>query len=156
MNERSLVEGKILKSLITFAFPVLIALFLQAMYGAADLIIVGKFASTGEQSGVATGSQLFNMITMVITGLTMGVTESAAVGVAEKVCVFLMLVASAYMQSISAFVAQNNGAGKYERSKKALFYGMVTAFIAGDFMGTLALFFGDSLSAFFQKKQMLY
>lgn len=74
MNEKSLVEGKILKSLITFAFPVLIALFLQAMYGAADLIIVGKFASTGEQSGVATGSQLFNMITMVITGLTMGVT----------------------------------------------------------------------------------
>lgn len=152
MNERSLVEGKILKSLITFAFPVLIALFLQAMYGAADLIIVGKFASTGEQSGVATGSQLFNMITMIITGLTMGVTESAAVGVAEKVCVFLMLVASAYMQSISAFVAQNNGAGKYERSKKALFYGMGTAFIAGDFMGTLALFFGDSLSAFFSKE----
>ena len=78
MNEKSLVEGKILKSLITFAFPVLIALFLQAMYGAADLIIVGKFASTGEQSGVATGSQLFNMITMVITGLTMGVTVLVA------------------------------------------------------------------------------
>lgn len=42
----------------------------------------------------------------------------------EKVCVFLMLVASAYMQSISAFVAQNNGAGLPERSVKALFYGI--------------------------------
>ena len=60
--------------LISFAFPVLLALFLQAMYGAADLIIVGQFAGTGEQSGVASGSQLFNMVTMVITGLTMGVT----------------------------------------------------------------------------------
>lgn len=54
-------------------------------------------------------------------------------GVAEKVCVFLMLVASAYMQSISAFVAQNNGAGLPERSRQALFYGIRTAFAAGAF-----------------------
>lgn len=60
----------------------------------------------------------------------MGVVESAAVGVAEKVCSFLMLVASAYMQSISAFVAQNNGAGAYERSRKALLYGIRTALAA--------------------------
>ena len=73
-REHSLIQGNILKSLISFAFPVLLALFLQAMYGAADLIIVGQFADTFEQSGVASGSQLFNMITMVITGLSMGVT----------------------------------------------------------------------------------
>ena len=41
---------------------------------------------------------------------TFGVTASAGVGVAEKVCVFLMLVPSAYMHSMSAFVAQNMGA----------------------------------------------
>ena len=74
MKEQTLTQGKILKSLISFAFPILLALFLQAMYGAADLIIVGQFAGTNEQSGVASGSQLFNMITMIITGLTMGVT----------------------------------------------------------------------------------
>ena len=86
MQEKSLVEGSILKSLISFAFPVLLALFLQAMYGAADLIIVGKFAGTYEQSGVASGSQLFNMITMVITGLTMGVTVFVgnAIGAQKK------------------------------------------------------------------------
>lgn len=58
------------------------------MYGAADLIIVGQFAGTYEQSGVASGSQLFNMITMVITGLTMGVTvfvaECIGAGNSEK------------------------------------------------------------------------
>ena len=346
MKESKLLQGNILKSLISFAFPVLLALFLQAMYGAADLIIVGKFAGTYDQSGVATGSQFFNMVTMVITGLSMGITvsvaesigsnkkekagrsigagivlftiiaiiitilvgifsdtltnfmhapmeafkqtssyiricgigtlfivaynvigaifrgigdsktplitvtiaciiniigdlilvsvfkmgatgaaiatvtaqaisviislifiskkelpfsfkrryitfnsnhvkkiliigvpiglqellvqfsflfiqvivnsmgvvESAAVGVAEKVCVFLMLVASAYMQSISAFVAQNNGAGLFERSKKALFYGMKTAFIAGALMGSLAFFWGDYLAGFFSNE----
>ena len=39
-------EGKILQPLILFAMPVLFALFLQAMYGAVDLLVVGKFASS--------------------------------------------------------------------------------------------------------------
>lgn len=345
-SSQSLTGGNILRSLLSFAFPVLLALFLQAMYGAADLIIVGQFAGTYEQSGVASGSQLFNMITMVITGLTMGVTvfvaecigsgngekagrgigtgiaifavvaaavsavvvpfsdalasfmhapteafaqtsayvricgigtvfitaynvigaifrglgdsrtplatvavacvinilgdlvlvagfgmgaagaaiatvsaqaisvvvslcfirrkqlpfsfskacirfdaacakrillvgvpialqellvqfsflfiqvvvnsmgvmESAAVGVAEKVCVFLMLVASAYMQSISAFVAQNNGAGEFERSRQALFYGIKTALLAGAIMGTLSFFGGSVLAGIFSSE----
>ncbi len=347
MKEQKLTQGGILKSLVFFAIPVLLALFLQAMYGAADLIIVGQFAGTGEQSGVATGSQFFHMVTMVITGLSMGMTvlvgtaigsgrhreagwgvgvgicifavvavvitgivvpfsdglaqimhapeeafaqtssyiricgigtifivaynvigavfrgmgdsktplmtvaiacvinivgdlilvagfqmgamgaaiatvtaqaisvlvslavimkkklpfsfslsmirfrwkyakrillvgipialqdmlvqfsflfiqivvngmgvnESAAVGVAEKVCVFLMLVASAYMQSISAFVAQNNGAGLHQRSKRALFYGIGTALIAGTILGALAITNGDSMAALFTTEQ---
>ncbi len=63
-----------------------------------------------------------------------------------------MLVASAYMQSISAFVAQNNGAGLYERSKKALIYGIRTAFIAGIIMGIFSFFFGSLLSNIFSKE----
>lgn len=49
----------------------------------------------------------------------MGVTASAGVGVAEKVCAFIMLISSAFMQSISAFVAQNYGAGRMDRAKKS-------------------------------------
>ena len=102
-NRQSLVAGNILPTLISFAVPVLLALFLQAMYGAADLIIVGQFAGTYEQSGVATGSQLLNMITMVITGLTMGVTvfvghciglgdrERAGQGIGTGIVIFTML-----------------------------------------------------------------
>ena len=350
MRQQTLTRGPILRSLLFFAFPVLLSLLLQAMYGAADLIIVGQFSGTSEQSGVATGSQLFNIITMVITGLSMGVTvfvghaigcgqkeragrgigagiaifalvavgvtaavvpgsdlltgwmhapaeafahtssyvricgmgtvfivaynvigavfrgigdsrtplltvaiacvinivgdlvliagfgmgaagaaiatvaaqavsvvcslclicrkkalpfrfslsyirldrthagkillvgipialqemlvqisflfiqvvvndmgvvESAAVGVAEKVCSFLMLVASAYMQSISAFVAQNNGAGAYERSRKALLYGIRTALAAGAAMGALAFFGGPLLAAIFSREPLV-
>ena len=335
MKEQTLTRGNILHSLLKFAVPVLLALFLQAMYGAADLIIVGKFAGTSEQSGVATGSQLFNLVTMAVTGLSMGITvfvgnaigagdkeragqgigtgififgvlavivtvpivagseflsavmhappesafsptnsyirvwgigtifivaynlfgaifrgvgdsatplitvaiacainiggdlllvgafgmgaagaavatvavqavgvavsfllmrkkalpfffctpvlrpradhagqillvgipialqeilvqlsflfiqvivnemgvvASAAVGVAEKVCIFLMLVSSAYMQSVSAFVAQNNGAGLTQRSSQALLCSIATALIAGIAMSALALF----------------
>lgn len=61
MKEIHLTEGNILKSLLWFAAPVLAALFLQAMYGAVDLLIVGKFAAVADQSGVATGSKCFDI-----------------------------------------------------------------------------------------------
>lgn len=89
----------------------------------------------------------FVFVQMVVNDI--GVNESAAIGVSEKVCVFLMLVSSAYMQSISAFVAQNNGASKYERSKKALMYGMKMALLSGSIMAILAFFGGDLLSKIF-------
>lgn len=54
--------------------PVLGALVLQAMYGAVDLLVVGKFGTDAGISGVATGSNIVNLITFVITSLTMGVT----------------------------------------------------------------------------------
>lgn len=342
-ESRMLVCGTIRRSLVRFAVPVFLALLLQAAYGAADLIVVGRFADAAELSGVASGSQFFNLITMAVTGLSMGVTvfvggavgagrrrlaglgigcgialfaalavlvtavtvpmaealakavhapaeafaqtasyiricgwgavfiaaynvigavfrglgdsrtpllavavacavnivgdlvlvagcgmgaagaayatvgaqgvsvafalwlilrrkklpfsfsvrfirfgrccgpvlrvgvpialqeilvqfsflfiqvvvngmgvvESAAVGVAERVCVFLMLVASAYMQAISAFVAQNNGAGEYGRSRTALVLGIRSAVAVGLLTGGLAYLYGDALAVFF-------
>ena len=76
---------------------------------------------------------------------------SAGIGVGEKVCVFIMLVPSAYMQSMSAFVAQNMGAGNPARAKKALWYGVITAFAVGLVMFYITFFHGDLLSSIFAK-----
>ena len=67
-------KGKILGPLLKFAYPVFLALFLQAMYGAIDLLIVGKFASTADVSGVATGSQIMQSLTFVLTSFSIGIT----------------------------------------------------------------------------------
>lgn len=80
---------------------------------------------------------------------SMGVTASAGVGVAEKVCAFIMLISSAFMQSISAFVAQNYGAGRIDRAKKALHYGAVVSFAIGVCMFFLAFFHGDAMAGIF-------
>ena len=69
-----LTEGNILHTLIRFAVPVFLTLFLQALYGGVDLLVVGQFAATADVSGVATGSMLMSTVTMVITGLSMGIT----------------------------------------------------------------------------------
>ena len=56
------------------------------MHGAADLIIVQQFAGTDGQSRAAAGSQMLNMVTTVITGLTMGLTVfgEEVIGSAER------------------------------------------------------------------------
>lgn len=91
----------------------------------------------------------FLVLQMIVN--TFGVVASAGVGVAEKVCVFIMLLPSAFMQSMSAFTAQNMGAGMPERAKSALKSGMITAFLAGIVMGYVSFFHGDFLSGIFAK-----
>ena len=71
---KDFTEGRILPQLLSFAFPVLLALFLQSMYGAVDLLVVGQFAAAEDVSAVSTGSQIMHSITTVITGLAMGLT----------------------------------------------------------------------------------
>ena len=55
----------------------------------------------------------FLVILAIINSL--GLLQSAGVGIAEKVCAFLMLAPSAFTQALSAFVAQNYGAGEPAR-----------------------------------------
>ena len=55
-NISNFTEGKILSPLLKFMVPILMALFLQTMYGAVDLLIVGQFGNSADVSSVATGS----------------------------------------------------------------------------------------------------
>lgn len=82
---------------------------------------------------------------------SMGLIASAGVGVAEKLCAFIMLVPSAYMQSMSAFVAQNVGARKPLRARRALWYGIGTSLLAGAVMCFLAFFHGEKLALIFAR-----
>lgn len=91
----------------------------------------------------------FLAIIAITNGL--GVVSSAGVGVAEKLVGFIMLVPSSYMQSLSAFVAQNIGAGYKDRAKKAMFYGMGTSLCFGVVLFYLSFFHGDILASIFAK-----
>ncbi len=81
---KDFTEGRILPQLLSFAFPVLLALFLQSMYGAVDLLVVGQFAAAEDVSAVSTGSQIMHSITTVITGLAMGLTVLVGQRIGEK------------------------------------------------------------------------
>lgn len=54
-TENNFIEGPILSPLLRFTLPVLLALFLQTMYGAVDLMVVGQFGQSADVSAVSTG-----------------------------------------------------------------------------------------------------
>lgn len=93
----------------------------------------------------------FLAITAIVNSL--GVIPSAGVGVAEKLCGFIMLVPSAFNQSMSAFVAQNMGAGKMDRAKRALLCGIGMSLVVGVFMAWLSFFHGDLLAGLFARDE---
>lgn len=80
------LSGPILPPLLRFAFPLMLSLFLQAFYGGVDLAVVGQFSPTESASAVATGSQVMQVLTCLITGLTMGVTVllGKSIGAGDK------------------------------------------------------------------------
>lgn len=67
-------KGPIASKLLRFMLPILGALILQAMYGAVDVLVVGKFGTTAGISAVSTGSNIINMVIFTIAGLSMGLT----------------------------------------------------------------------------------
>ncbi|MBR1391433.1 MAG: MATE family efflux transporter [Lachnospiraceae bacterium] len=91
----------------------------------------------------------FLVINSIVNSL--GVIFSAGVGVAEKVCAFIMLVPMSFSQSLSAFVAQNVGAGNYTRAKKSMEYAMGMSIVAGVILAYIAYFHGSLLGSIFTK-----
>ena len=83
-NKSDFTQGSILKKLILFMMPVLGALILQAAYGAVDLLVVGRYGTTSGLSAVSTGSQVLNLVTFVVTQLSMGITVLIARYLGEK------------------------------------------------------------------------
>ena len=71
---QSLTEGNIPLLLTRFAIPYMAANLLQALYGAADMIIVGQFTDAAGLSAVSIGSQFIFMINSIVIGLSLGGT----------------------------------------------------------------------------------
>lgn len=84
MSDTNFTEGSILKKLMKFMLPVLGAQILQAMYGAVDILIVGRFGTTSGISAVSTGSNIINLVTFAVTGLAMGITVLIGLYLGQK------------------------------------------------------------------------
>lgn len=88
------------------------------------------------------------MFLLAITN-SRGVIVSAGVGIAEKLCGFIMLVPSAFSRSVSAFVSQNVGAKKPERANKAMWYAIGVSLSVGVVIAWITIFHGDIMCKIF-------
>lgn len=79
----------------------------------------------------------------------MGLMQSAGYGVAQKLVSFIMLVPSSVMQSVSAFVAQNIGAGQKDRAWRGFLTAMATGCAVGVVIFFAGFFGGAQMSSLF-------
>lgn len=102
-------------------------------------------------SPVALQVLLVSISFLTITAITnkFGVEQSAAVGIVEKITTIVMLIPSAFMQALSAFVAQNYGAGKLDRANQGLKYSILISFVFGVIMAYFSIFHGTIFTKLF-------
>ena len=117
-QSNTFTSGPILLPFIRFTLPILLSMFLQALYSAVDLIVISRYCGAAEIAAVAAGGNVMYMIQVVVTGLAMGVTvaigryigegnfEDAAKSMGSSICVFaafgalltaIMLIAAPFL-----------------------------------------------------------
>ncbi len=74
MQENQLLEGNVRSTLFRFAMPFLAASFLQFIYGAVDMAVVGQFCNPSAIVAVSNGAQIMQILTLMVVGFTTGIT----------------------------------------------------------------------------------
>lgn len=74
MEKNDLTQGSLVKRVVFFSIPFLLANIIQALYGAADLFFIGQYCSAESVAAVSTATQVTQIITSIISGLTLGGT----------------------------------------------------------------------------------
>ena len=58
----NLLDGPILRSIITFAIPILISNVFQQLYNTADIMIVGRYLGPNALAGVGATAAIFELV----------------------------------------------------------------------------------------------
>lgn len=91
----------------------------------------------------------FVVITVIAN--SRGLIAATGVGIVEKIISFMFLVPSAFLSAISAITAQNMGAGKPERAKASLRYGLIITVSWGILCAVYNQFLPHTLVGLFTK-----
>lgn len=71
-HEINMTEGAILPKLLQFSMPILLMSILQNLFNAADVVIVGKFASSKAMAAVGSTTSLIGFLVSLFSGVATG------------------------------------------------------------------------------------
>ena len=73
----NLTDGPILRSIITFAIPIVISNIFQQLYNTADIMIVGRFLGQDALAAVGATAAIFELIVGFALGVGNGMGSSS-------------------------------------------------------------------------------
>ncbi len=113
-----MTTGAILPKILKFTLPLMLSSVLQLLFNAADIIVVGNFASDNSLAAVGSTSALVNLMTNLFLGLSTGAN----------------VLSAHYM-----------GAGDDERVSKTVHTSILLSIISGLIMTVVGVLFADKL-----------
>lgn len=111
--------------------------------------VMGSLLRIGIPIAVQDGLIQVAFIVITIIANRRGLNDAAAVGIVEKIMSFIFLVPSSMLSTVSALGAQNIGAGKPERAKTTMRYGILITTCFGLAVVTLMQLYANSFVALF-------
>lgn len=111
--------------------------------------VMGSLLRIGIPIAVQDGLIQIAFIVITIIANRRGLNDAAAVGIVEKIMSFIFLVPSSMLSTVSALGAQNIGAGKPERAKTTMRYGILITTCFGLAVVALMQFYANSFVALF-------
>lgn len=180
MKELNLTQGSVPKVLLQFAVPFLIANALQALYGGADLFVVGQYDDSASVAAIATvTAQGISFATALGFLHRRGfhfeftkrdirlnrvlskrvLTQGAPIALQDAlinvsfliIIVFAMLPPITISSAVATMTAQNYGAELIQRMNKCFLSGIGFALVFGLSACLYSQFLPETLTAFFTK-----
>lgn len=111
--------------------------------------VMGSLLRIGIPIAVQDGLIQVAFIVITIIANRRGLNDAAAVGIVEKIMSFIFLVPSSMLSTVSALGAQNIGAGKPERAKTTMRYGILITTCFGLAVVALMQSYANSFVALF-------
>ncbi|MBP5279181.1 MAG: MATE family efflux transporter, partial [Erysipelotrichaceae bacterium] len=115
-RELDIVNGPLLRNMMMFVWPIMLANILQITFNFADTIVVGKFASEKALAAVGTTAPITIFFTWGLQGLSMGA---------------------------NVYISRMIGSRKTDRIKNAVFCALLIGFTAGTIISFVGIVFAD-------------
>ena len=80
----NMLQGPLLPSIIRYTLPVILTSFLQLLFNAADLVVVGQYRGSIALAAVSTTTSLINLILGMFLGLSTGVSVAVSYAIGSK------------------------------------------------------------------------
>ncbi len=116
---------------------------------AFDGRILGRLLRLGIPAGLQ--SSMFSISNMILVSSvnTLSDISVTAFTIANSIDAISYTCGNAFFQAVMTITGQNYGAGKPERMKKVLFYGLIQAVVLVFTVGQIELFFGEQIAGLY-------
>ena len=83
-TERNMLEGPLAMSILSYTIPIILTSYLQLLFNAADLVVVGRFCGSTSVAAVGATGAITNLIVNLFIGLSVGAGVSVAHAIGSR------------------------------------------------------------------------